>query len=318
MRAFQVTSIGASPHLRDVPDPVPGPGEALVAMRAAGLNFADLLMTRGQYQDTPPPPFTLGMELCGTVLALGPETEGPAPGTRVAVFAGQGGLADRGVFPVARLLPVPDAMSDAEAAGFQIAFGTAHLALSRRARLRPGETLVVTGAGGGVGLTAVEVGAAMGARVIAIARGEEKRAAARAAGAAHAIDAGADLTAEIRALGGADVVYDAVGGPSFAALLGATNREGRILVIGFASGEVPPVPANILLVKNIDVMGFYWGGYLRFAPQALTDSLATLMDWHVRGLIRTPVGATFPLDRADEALALLADRRAVGKVIVTP
>lgn len=318
MRAFQVTAIGTPPHLRDVPDLVPGPGEALVAIRAAGLNFADLLMIRGQYQDTPPVPFTLGLELCGTVLALGPGTTGPAPGTRVAAYAGQGGLADMGVFPVARLLPVPDTMTDAEAAGFQIAFGTAHLALSRRARLQPGETLVVTGAGGGVGLTAVEVGAAMGARVIAIARGEEKRAAARAAGAAHAIDAGADLKAEIRALGGADVVYDAVGGPSFAALLGATNREGRILVIGFASGEVPPVPANILLVKNIDVMGFYWGGYLRFAPDALTDSLATLMDWHVAGRIRTPIGATFPLDRAAEALALLSDRRAVGKVIVTP
>jgi NADPH:quinone reductase len=318
MRAFQVTAIGTPPHLRDVPDPVPGPGEALVTIRAAGLNFADLLMIRGQYQDTPPVPFTLGLELCGTVLALGPGTTGPAPGTRVAVYAGQGGLADMGVFPVARLLPVPDAMTDAQAAGFQIAFGTAHLALSRRARLQPGETLVVTGAGGGVGLTAVEVGAAMGARVIAIARGKEKLAAARAAGAAHAIDAGADLKAGIRALGGADVVYDAVGGPSFAALLGATNREGRILVIGFASGEVPPVPANILLVKNIDVMGFYWGGYLRVAPQALTDSLATLMDWHVAGRIRTPIGATFPLDRAAEGLALLSDRRAVGKVIVTP
>ena len=318
MRAFQVMARGESPHLRDVPDPLPRPGEALVAIRAAGLNFADLLMVRGQYQDTPAPPFTLGMEGCGTVLALGPDTEGPAPGTRVAVFAGQGALADRGVFPVDRLLPVPDAMSDAEVAGFQVAFGTAHLALSRRARLVAGETLVVTGAGGGVGLTAVEVGAAMGARVIAIARGAEKQAAARAAGAAHVLDAGDDLKAGVRALGGADVVYDAVGGPGFAALLGATRPEGRILVIGFASGEVPPVPANILLVKNIDVMGFYWGGYLRFAPAALRDSLATLVDWHVRGLIRTPVGATFPLDRAEEALALLADRRAVGKVIVTP
>ncbi len=318
MRAFQVTTRGGTPHLKDVFEPRPGPGEALVEIRAAGLNFADLLMVRGQYQDTPPLPFTLGMEGCGTVLALGPDTTGPAPGTRVAVFSGHGMLADRGVFPVDRLLTVPDVMTDAEAAGFQVAYGTAHLALSRRARHRAGETLVVTGAGGGVGLTAVEMGAAIGARVIAIARGEEKQAAARAAGASQVLDAGADLKAEIRALGGADVVYDAVGGPAFAALLGATRPEGRILVIGFASGEVPPLPANILLVKNIAVIGFYWGGYLRFAPEALRDSLATLMDWHVRGLIRTPVGATFPLDRADEALTLLADRRAVGKVIITP
>ncbi len=318
MKAFQVVAIGTPPQLLDVPDPVPGPGEALVSIRAAGLNFADLLMMRGQYQDTPAPPFTLGMEVCGTVLALGPDTEGPPPGTRVAVFGGKGGLAERGVFPAALCRPVPDAMSDAEVAGFQVAFGTAHLALTRRARLQEGETLVVTGAGGGVGLTAVEVGAAMGARVIAIARGEEKLAAARAAGAAHTIDAGADLKAEVRALGGADVVYDAVGGPGFAALLGATNREGRIVVIGFASGEVPPIPANVLLVKNIDVMGFYWGGYLRFAPAALAESLDRLMDWHARGLIHTPVGATFPLSRAADALALLADRKAVGKIIVTP
>jgi NADPH2:quinone reductase len=318
MKAFQVTSIGSPPQLLDVPDPLPGPGQALLAVRAAGLNFADLLMMRGQYQDTPPAPFTLGMEVCGTILSLGPDTQGPPPGTRVAVFGGQGGLAERGVFPAALCRPVPDAMTDAQAAGFQVAFGTAHLALTRRARLRAGETLVVTGAGGGVGLTAVEVGAAMGARVIAIARGEEKLAAARAAGAAHTIDAGADLKAEVRALGGADVVYDAVGGPGFTALLGATNREGRIVVIGFASGEVPPVPANVLLVKNIDVMGFYWGGYLRFAPDALAESLDSLMDWHMRGLIRTPVGATFALDRAGEALALLADRKAVGKIVVLP
>jgi NADPH2:quinone reductase len=318
MRAFQVTEIGQAPQFRDVAEPVPGAGEALVAIRATGLNFADLLMMKGQYQDTPEPPFTLGMEICGTVLSLGPGTDGPPPGTRVAVVGGHGGLAERGVFPVALCRPVPDAMSDAEAAGFQIAFGTAHLALTRRARLKAGETLVVTGAGGGVGLTAVAVGVALGARVVAIARGEEKLAAAKAAGAAHLIDAGTDLRAEVRALGGADVVYDAVGGPGFGALLGATNREGRIIVIGFASGEVPPVPANILLVKNIDVMGFYWGGYLKFAPAALADSIAELMDWHVRGIIRTPVGAVFPLDRAEEALALLADRRAVGKIIVTP
>lgn len=318
MKAFQVTAIGAPPQLLDVPEPIPGKGEALVSIRAAGLNFADLLMMRGQYQDTPAPPFTLGMEVCGTLLALGPDTEGPPPGTRVAVFGGKGGLAERGVFPAALCRPVPDAMTDAEAAGFQVAFGTAHLALTRRARLQKGETLVVTGAGGGVGLTAVEVGAAMGARVIAIARGEEKLAAARAAGATHTIDASVDLKAEVRALGGADVVYDAVGGPGFTALLGATNREGRIVVIGFASGEVPPVPANVLLVKNIDVMGFYWGGYLRFAPAALGESLDRLMDWHAQGLIRTPVGATFPLSRAADALALLADRKAVGKIIVTP
>jgi NADPH:quinone reductase len=229
-------------------------------------------MIRGQYQDMPALPFTLGLELAGTVEALGPETRGPAPGTRVAVFAGHGALADYGVFPAARCLPIPDAMPFTEAAAFQIAYGTSHLALDRRAALREGETLLVLGAGGGVGLTAVEIGRLMGARVIACARGAAKLDAARTAGAHVTIDSEAtDIRAAVRAEGGADVVYDAVGGNQFRAALGATRPEGRILLIGFASGTLPEIPANHLLVKNVSVMGLYWGGYLRFRPEALTE-----------------------------------------------
>ncbi len=317
MQAFQVTDFAASPALDEVPPPRPGPGEVLIAIAACGLNFADLLMAKGTYQDTPAPPFTLGMEVCGVVLAQGPGVSAPAIGARVAVFGGKGGLAEQGAFPAALCRVVPDAMPDTVAAGFQVAYGTSHLALTRRARLQPGETLLVLGAAGGVGLTAVEIGKAIGARVIAVARGAEKLAVARAAGADHVIDAGADITVAVKALGGADVVYDPVGGDLFTAALKACNREARVIVIGFASGTVPPVPANIILVKNISVIGFYWGGYLAFAPDVLTDSLAALMDWYVAGRLKPRISHTLPLAQAGAALALLKSRTSTGKVVVT-
>lgn len=318
MRAYHIAAPGAAPALTDLPDPVPGPGQVAVRIAACGLNFADLLMIEGTYQDTPPAPFTLGMELAGVVTALGPGTAGPAPGTRVAVFAGQGGLATAGVFAADRCLPIPDAMTMEQAAAFQVAYGTSHLALTRRARLAAGETLLVLGAAGGVGLTAVEIGAALGARVIASARGPDRLEVARAAGAQHLIDSDSpDLRGQLRALGGVDVVYDAVGGPAFLEALRATRPEGRLLAIGFASGAVPQVPANLALVKNLDVIGFYWGGYLAFAPHVLRDSLADLTGWHAAGRIRPHVSHVLPLERAAEALALLRERRSTGKVVVT-
>lgn len=319
MRAFQVTTFGKKPALADLADPVPQDGEVLLEISACGLNFADLLMAKGTYQDTPPTPFTLGMEVCGTVIAQGRGVEQPAIGTRVAVFGGQGGLAEKGVFPAALCRSVPDTMSDETAAGFMVAYGTSHLALTRRAQLRPGETLLVLGAAGGVGLTAVEIGKAMGATVIAVARGKNKLAAAKEAGADHLIDSETDdLKTAVKALGGADVVYDPVGGDAFKAAIGACNREARVIVIGFASGDVPQIPANILLVKNITVIGFYWGGYLGFQPQALTDSLAELMAWHAEGKLKPHVSHVLPLDQAAEALELMRSRKSTGKVVVTP
>lgn len=318
MQAFRITGFDRPPELADVPLPEPGPGELRLRIGACGLNFADLLMAEGRYQETPPPPFTLGMEVCGAVTAHGPGVTGPALGTRVAVFGGSGGLAEHGLFPAALCRPVPREMPDTVAAGFQVAYGTSHLALTRRARLQAGETLLVLGAAGGVGLTAVELGKRLGARVIAVARGAAKLSVAATAGADHLIDAGADVKAEVRALGGADVVFDPVGGAAFTAALGACNREARVLVIGFASGEVPPVPANILLVKNITVMGFYWGGYLTFAPQALGHSLDQLMEWYRAGKLSPHVSHVLPLMRAGEAMDLMRSRKATGKVVVTP
>lgn len=318
MRAFRVTKIGAAPKLDSIPDCVAGPGEILVRNHACGLNFADLLMIRGKYQDTPEPPFTLGMEVGGIVEACGPDTDGPAPGTRVAVFGGSGGLADLGAYPADRAVVLPDGVDFETAAALQIAYGTSHVALDHKARLQPGETLVVLGAAGGVGLTAVELGHLMGATVVAVARGQDKLSVAKAAGADHLLDAeDPELRDKIKALGGADVVYDAVGGAPFQAAFRAMKPEGRILVIGHASGDVPQIPANHLLVKNIDVLGFYWGGYLKFRPEIVTRSLATLFDWAAEGRIKPHISHTLPLDRAQEGLDLLKTRASTGKVVIT-
>lgn len=318
MLAFQIESRGAAPTLAQVAKPTPGQGEVLIRIAACGLNFADRLMVSGDYQDIPEPPFTLGMELAGTVEAVGDGVRGIGTGDRVAVFAGSGGLAEYGVFDAGRCVAIPDGMSMHEAAGFQVAYGTSHLALTKRARLQPGELLVVLGAAGGVGLTAVELGKALGARVAAVARGPEKLAVAGAAGADHLIDSDSqDIRAEIKALGGLDVLYDPVGGDQFGQAMRAARPQARLVVIGFASGDVPPVPANILLVKNIDVIGFYWGGYLKFSPVTLYESLADLFAMHARAQLRPHISHVLPLSGAEEAIRLLSSRKATGKIVVT-
>ncbi|MGC9368237.1 MAG: NADPH:quinone oxidoreductase family protein [Paracoccaceae bacterium] len=318
MRALKVEKYGDAPALVECDIPEPAEGELLVRIAACGLNFADLLMIQGRYQERPPLPVTLGMELAGTVEAAGPGTDSTLVGQRVAVFAGSGGLAEYGCFPAARCVPLPCSMSFEEAAAFQVAYGTSHVALDHKARLQPGETLLVTGAAGGVGLTAVEIGKLMGARVIACARGAEKLAVARQAGADHLIDSDTqDLRDEVKALGGADVVYETIGGEMFAAAFRACNPEARILVIGFASGNLPEIPANHLLVKNLSVLGLYWGGYLKFRPEVLTSSMAQLFSWYAEGKLHPHVSHALPLERATEALDLLRSRKSTGKVVVT-
>jgi len=214
-------------------------------------------------------------------------------------------------------VPIPDEMNAVDAAAFLVAYGTSHVALDYKARLQPGERLLVLGASGGVGLTAVELGNLMGAEVIACARGPEKLEICKAAGAHHLIDSDTgDIREIVKSLGGADVVYDPVGGAQFKAALRACNPEARLLPLGFASGEVPQIPANILLVKNLTVMGLYWGGYARLNPSVLTDSFATLIDWYVEGRLKPHVSNVLPLAQANEALDLLRTRKATGKVVV--
>mgnify|MGYP001828610813 CR=1 FL=1 len=318
MRALVVSSPESAAFVKDWVLPAPGPDELRIKVSACGLNFADLLMIEGTYQETPPLPFVPGLEIAGTILAVGPGVDGFAIGDRVSAYCGAGGLAEAANVPAVRCRKVPSNMPIDVAAGFQIAYGTSHLALTRRAGLRAGETLVVLGAAGGVGLTAVEVGKALGARVIGVARGAEKLDIARAAGAQETIDATApDLRGALKALGGADVIYDAVGGDLGEAALRALNPEGRFLAIGFASGTVPKPKLNHMLVKNIDVIGFYWGGYLAFAPDALNQSLSELMDWYSEGKISPHISHRLPFDQALKGLDLLKSRKATGKVVIT-
>ncbi|WP_421904778.1 NADPH:quinone oxidoreductase family protein [Mameliella sp.] len=318
MRAFFLTDHDTPARLSEIAVPDPAEGQIRLRIAACGLNFADLLMQKGTYQDTPPLPFVLGMEVAGIVDATGPGVEGFSEGDRVAVFGGQGGLADYGCFSASRAVKLPDTMGWTDAAGFQIAYGTSHLALDHRARLQPGETLLVLGAAGGVGLTAVEIGKLMGARVVACARGADKLAAAQSAGADHLIDAETgDIRAEMKALGGADVVYDPVGGEQFTAAFRSCNPEGRLLSIGFASGDVPQIKANHLMVKNLSVMGLYWGGYLAFRPEVLTGSLAQLMAWHGEGRLKPHISHVLPLEQAAEGMELLRSRISTGKVVIS-
>lgn len=316
-RIITITGPGAAPRLANAETPDPGPGEVAVRLHAAALNFADLLMAEGRYQDTPSYPFVAGLEGAGVVEAAGPGV-GLTVGTRVAV-TGHGLLADRGLFPAEACIPISDRMPWTDAAGFQVAYGTSHLALTGPARLREGETLVVLGAGGGVGLTAVEIGAVLGARVIAVARGPDKLAAARLAGAAETIDSADtdDLKGALRAFGGVDVVYDAIGDAPGLAAFGALRPGGRHLVIGFAAGRPPILPLNHALVKNVSILGFYWGGYRKLDPQAMRDSLEAAFRLYDSGRLRPTAGAVLPLERAAEAYALLKDRKAIGKVILT-
>ncbi|HKK36311.1 MAG TPA: NADPH:quinone oxidoreductase family protein [Paracoccaceae bacterium] len=316
MRAMIVPALDARLEPADLPPPEPGPGEVRLRVLACGVNFADTLLVKGRYQVRPEPPFAPGGEVCGVVEAAG---EGVAltPGTRVAALVGHGGFAEQVLAPAAACAPVPDDMPSEEAAGFLVAYGTSHLALARRARLRAGETLLVLGAAGGVGLTAVEIGALLGATVVASARGADRLALAKEKGATHLIDSETeDLKTAAKALGGADVVYDPVGGDQFRAGLSALKFEGRILPIGFASGEIPQIPANIVLVKNVDVIGLNWPAYLRHAPEAMAESVAALLAWRAEGRLTPHVSNVLPLAEAEAALDLLRRRAAAGKVVL--
>ncbi|NBB98060.1 MAG: zinc-binding dehydrogenase [Alphaproteobacteria bacterium] len=320
MRAFRLLADESKPRLVQVDPPDPAPGEVRVRVAACGLNFADLLMMQEKYQEKVAPPYTLGMELAGTVDAVGAGVTAFQPGDRVAAFAGQGGLADYAVCAADLCVAMPESMPFTDAAAFLVAYGTSHLALAHRASLAPGETLVVLGAAGGVGLTAVEIGAFLGARVIAVARGRDKLAVAADAGAAICLDSGADgfdLRAELKALGGAHVIYDAIGEPLATPAMRALHPEGRFLAIGFAGGTPPAFPANILLVKNLSVIGLYWGAYTKFAPTVMSGSLSTLFGWYETGILRPHISHTLPLERAQDGLDMLRDRRSTGKIVIT-
>jgi NADPH2:quinone reductase len=324
MRAVQCQAWGGIDNLvlLDVAAPEsPGPGEVLIDVAAAGVNFADLLITAGKYQERPIPPFIPGFEIAGRVRAVGPGVRGLKPGERVLALLDRGGFAEQAIARDADCFVLPAAMDFATAAGFAIAYGTSHGALTWKAALKPGELLLVLGAAGGVGLTAVEIGKALGARVVACAGGAEKLAIAKAHGADHVIDYREEnLRVRLREIadgGGADVVYDPVGGDSFEVALRSTNWNGRLIVVGFAGGKVQQIPANILLVKNLSVHGFYWGSYRQRQPALLAPAFAQMFGWWEQGRLRPRISERFDLAEAKSALAIVAERRATGKIVLT-
>ena len=323
MRAVLCREYGPLEKLEvtELPSPPLAPGAVRVAVHAAGINFADLLIVQGKYQEKPPLPFSPGFEIAGVVTELGPGVAGTKPGERVLGIMEHGAYADEAVLPAERVIPIPDGMDFALAAGFPVAYGTSHGALDWRARLRAGESLLVLGAAGGVGLTAVEIGKAMGATVIAVAGGPEKLEIARRQGAHHLIDyAREDMRARIKEITGGrgvDVAYDPVGGDAFDQALRSIAWGGRIIVIGFAAGRIQQIPANIVLVKNCDVIGFFWGSYRRHRPALVRESLETLLRWFAQGKLKPHVSHRFDLAEAPRAMALLAERKATGKVVLT-
>ena len=308
-------------EIGEAPSPEPAPGEILVGVRACGLNFADTLMIQGKYQERPDFPFSPGLEVSGEVLALGEGVSGFAVGDSVIAFCGHGGLAERVALPGANAVRMPPGLDFVTAAGFGVAYGTAHVGLAHRARLEPGEVLLVHGAAGGVGLAAVEVGRRMGATVIATAGSAEKLALAAEHGAQHVInyreESFRDRVKAFTDGRGADVIFDPVGGDVFDASVRSIAWEGRILVVGFAAGRISEFPVNLALVKNISVIGVYWGAYRTRDPAVLQQSWQVLLEWLAEGALSPHVSATYPLEEAPAALESLTARRATGKVVVT-
>jgi NADPH2:quinone reductase len=322
MRALICESYGPPEALRiiDLPDPAPGEGEALVDVHFAGLNFFDLLVIENKYQAKPPLPFSPAAEFSGRVAALGLGANGFEVGDRVLGYTGFGCAREMIVCPASRLVALPAGLSLEKAAGLSITYGTTLHALKQRADLKSSETLVVLGASGGVGLAAVEIGALMGAKVIACASSDEKLAFVRKFGAQETINyATHDLRAELKRLtgsGGVDVVYDPVGGALTEPALRSLAWKGRLLVIGFASGEIPKPPLNLVLLKGCDIRGVFWGDFLIREPQTHLANMAELLDYAASGAISAHVHATYPLESFVEALGTIARREALGKVLL--
>ena len=306
--------------LEEIAAPEPGPGEVLVDVHASGVNFPDVLMVAGKYQSRPPFPFSPGGEMAGTVAALGPGCERFQVGDRVFGGAGHGAFAEQLALPEARLRAMPESMAFAEAAAISTTYGTSYYALKQRANLQPGETLLVLGAGGGVGLAAVELGAVMGARVIAAASSAAKLDAARAAGASELIDySDGQLKERVKELTdgrGADVIYDPVGGDLFDQCMRSIAWYGRVLVIGFAAGDIPKVPINLILLKSCQVVGVFYGNWAARAPAENDANFAQLLEWFEAGKLKPVICANYPLAEAAAALRHLSERQAIGKVVV--
>ncbi len=322
MRAVVCKEFGPIRNLEieNQPDPEPGSDDVIIRSEAIGVNFPDGLLVQGLYQVKPPTPFIPGMELVGIVEAVGDKVVHVKPGDRVASVCMLGAFAELAKVDKATVMPAPQGADAAELTALMCGYGTSHHALKQRAKLQPGETLAVTGASGLTGLAAVQIGKAMGARVIAIASTEEKRAICK--------DNGADITLsydnlkeELKAATqgkGADVIFDVVGGDAFHACSRAINWGGRLLVVGFADGEIPKFPVNLALVKGSSIVGVFWGDFIRREPEVYAENMKELFGWYSDGSIKPHVEQPFELAEAVDALTHIHDRKASGKVVLVP
>jgi NADPH:quinone reductase len=324
MKALLCTRFGAPDDLAlaDIADPAPGPGEAVVRVKSAALNFFDTLIIAGKYQTRPPMPFSPAAEFAGVVESLGEGVSSLEVGDRVLGYAGYGAARERIAIKAEKLIPIPGDLDFDRAAGLCVTYGTTLHALKDRAALQSGETLAVLGASGGVGLAAVELGKLMGARVIACASSPEKLAFAQQHGADDVIDyARDDLKDALRRLTGgrgADVIYDPVGGSYAEAALRSIAWKGRYLVVGFAAGEIPKIPLNLVLLKGCDVVGVFWGSFVERDPQGHRANTKQLLDWCAQNKLSSHVHAIYSLADAPAALKAIAARQVMGKVILRP
>ncbi|HLG88701.1 MAG TPA: NADPH:quinone oxidoreductase family protein [Alphaproteobacteria bacterium] len=323
MRALLCKEFGPPQNLvvEEVPSLKPGAGQVIVRTRACGINFPDGLIVEGKYQVKPPLPFSPGLELAGTIKELGQGVAGLSVGQRVIAFPGSGGLSEEVSVDAGNVFPMPDSMDFTTGAGFTITYATSHHALKDRAQLKAGETLLVLGAAGGVGLTAVEIGKVLGARVIAAASSAEKLALCKQYGADELINyTTEDLRGRLKEITGGkgvDVVYDPVGGALAETAIRNLAWMGRYLVIGFAAGEIPKIALNLLLLKSSSLVGVYWGQFLKTDPKAGRAGMAELLSWYEQGKLKPYISATYPLERASEAILAVTGRSTKGKVVVT-
>ena len=324
MKALLCTHYGPPDALSiaDIPEPEPGAGEAVVRVHAAALNFFDTLIIAGTYQHKPAFPFSPAAEFAGVVERVGAGVGNFAPGDRVLGNIGWGAAREKVAVAADRLVAIPDGLDFDHAAGLTVTYGTTLYALKDRARLRPGETLAVLGAAGGTGLSAVEIGKLMGARVIACASSDDKLALTRAHGAGAGVNyATSDLKLKLRELTGGkgvDVVYDPIGGDQGEAALRGMDWGGRFLVIGFAAGALPKLPLNLVLLRSYDVLGVYWGAWTERDPAGNRANMAQILAWCAGGQLSPHVGDVYPLADAVSALKAIAARKAMGKVILRP
>jgi NADPH2:quinone reductase len=309
-------------EVADVPAPVPGDGEAVIDVSAASLNFFDMLMLRGKYQNRPDLPFSPGGEVAGKIARVGPGVEGLVPGQRVLAYTGYNGCREEAAVQAKSAIPLPDGVPDEAAAAIPITYGTALHGLQDRGQVKSGETVLVLGATGGAGIAAIEIAVKLGAKAVAAGSSDEKLKVCAERGAGQLLNlTSIDVKEAVRSLNGGngpDVIYDCIGGQYTEPAVRGINWGGRYLVIGFAAGEIPKIPLNLVLLKGCDIVGVFWGRHVSLNPLVFKKQMETLVEWCAKGEIRPHIDHVFPLEQTAEAIRMMENRQIKGKVVIKP